>query len=207
MGLILKKPLPGLRRSRGQPSLFQICPEQARGPGQWPSMCPHCNSININSNFKKCKLCYFILSWRPIFSFGRKPWWTVRKQRHTSNRLLQQNSSRSSCRSLLVRAHLLDWLSVGKLAVDSKCFHSSLHCELSYTKAALGKKDKFIYDSSSWLSITLCLSCKLCLCLLLVSLSFTAHLRLGCERVKSIIPAAAEIFAAISNTGFAQVSL
>ncbi len=34
-----------------------------------------------------------------------------------------RSSSSGSCVSLWVSAHLLDWLSTVKLAVDSKCFH------------------------------------------------------------------------------------
>lgn len=129
----------------------------------------------------------FLKLWRRTYSHAHKPCWTVGKHSrrhtcsisrlahthtHTHKKNAHRNSSSSSCISLWVSAHLLDWLSTVKLAADSKCFHCSPHCELLYMEAAVQGKGHIHLCS---FFISLCHSLSL-MQTLSVSLWFSFHL-------------------------------
>lgn len=118
----------------------------------------------------KALFSFFLKLWRCTYSRAHKPCWTVGKHNriHTykqaytwENTHRSSSSSSSSCISLWVSAHLLDWLSAVKLAVDSKCFHWSPHCELLYKVAPVQGEGQIHLCVLSLPMSFFCFSCKL----------------------------------------------
>lgn len=164
----------------------------------------------------KALFSFFLKLWRCTYSRAHKPCWTVGKHNriHTykqaytwENTHRSSSSSSSSCISLWVSAHLLDWLSAVKLAVDSKCFHWSPHCELLYKVAPVQGEGQIHLCVLSLSPCHSSVSHANSSSLPLVFLSSAGCLRWTGQQVKSIIPLAAEICEAIWNKCFAQVSL